>query len=344
MKDLRRIADLSPDDLQLLLDEAEAARTDPHRHPDLLAGGAVALCFAQPSTATLVAFQTAVGRLGGLPLPIDPDQLRSMLAQRPADPVRVRGHVVRAIVAFGLTDADLRQAATTAPVPVVNALSDRHDPCQSLAGLLTLRPHWGGLAGRKLAYVGCGGNVAHSLLEAGALAGMDLAVATPYGLEPHPAVVARARALAAGHGTQVQLTLDPAAAVRGADAVVTDVWLSIHDPERARAARAQLLQAFRVDARLMAAANPEAVFLHCLPAHRGEEVTSEVIDGPRSLVSEQAANLLPTCQAVLSALLLGRLRGHPDGPPVPDDTGPLAAAITDAIAHRRDLPAGSSMT
>ena len=340
MKDLRRIADLSPADLQLLLDEADAVRADPHRYPNLLAGGAVVLCFAQSSTGTDVAFQTAVGRLGGMPLTVGPDQLRSLPAQRLANGITVGGQVVRAIVVCGFADADLRQviAAAPVPVPVVNVLSDRHDPCQVLAGLLTLRQRWGGLAGRKIVYVGDGGNVAHSLLEAAALAGMDVTVATPYGLEPHPAVVARARALAAQQRCRVEVTLDPALAVRGADAVVTDVWLSMHDPERSRAARAHLLEPFRVDGRLMAAAKPDAVFLHCLPAHRGEEVTGEVIDGPRSLVSEQAANLLPIAQAVLSALLRGRLHGHRDGPPVPDDTGPLAAAITDATRHRGDLP------
>jgi hypothetical protein len=167
------------------------------------------------------------------------------------------------------------------------------------------------LAGRRLAYVGDGGNVAHSLLEAAALAGMDVRVAIPYGLEPHPEVVARARALAAEHGSRVELTLDPSEAVRGADAVVTDVWLSLQDPGRARAARTHVLRRFRVDARLLSAAKPEVVFLHCLPAHRGEEVTGQVLDGSRSLVFEQAANLLPVAQAVLATLLQGKLGGHP---------------------------------
>jgi ornithine carbamoyltransferase len=341
MKDLRRIADLSAADLQLLLDEADAVRADPHLCPDLLVGGAVALCFAKPSTSAHMAFQTAITRLGGKPLTIGPDELLSTRGETLADGTRVHGRSVRAIVVCGFADADLRQVAAAASVPVVNALSDRHDPCQTLAGLLTLRQQWGALAGHKVAYVGNGGNVAHSLLEAAALAGMDVAVATPYGLEPYPAVVARARGFAAQRGCRVELTLDPVAAVRGADAVVTDVWMSMHDPERARAARAHLLEAFRVDGRLMAAAKPNAVFLHCLPAHRGEEVTSEVIDGPRSLVLQQAANLAPIAQAVLCTLLQARLHGHHDGPPVPDDTGPLAAAITDAIASRRDLPAGA---
>ena len=342
MKDLLRVADLSSADLELLLDRATAAKVDPHRHPDLLAGDTVALYFAKPSTRTRVAFQTAVTHLGGIPLALGPGELQQSRGESIADTARVISRYVRAIVVRTFADADLHQVAAAASVPVINALSDGHDPCQTLAGLLTLRQQWGQLAGRKLAYVGDGGNVAHSLLEGAALAGMDIAVATPYSLEPHPGVVARARAFAAQRGCRVELTLDPVAAVRDADAVVTDVWMSMHDPERARAARAHVLQAFRVDGRLMAVAKPEAVFLHCLPVHRGQEVTGEVIDGPRSLVLEQAANLLPIAQAVLFTLLRGKLRGHPDGPPVPDDTGPLAAAIIDAIAHRGDLPAEAS--
>ncbi|HZC99520.1 MAG TPA: ornithine carbamoyltransferase [Actinomycetes bacterium] len=334
MKDLLRIADLNATDLQSLLDQAQAAAADPHHDQHLLVGDTVALYFAKPSTRTCVAFQTAVMRLGGMPLTIGPGELQHTQGEILAETARDLSRYVRAIVVRAFADADLRQVATAASVPIINALSDRHDPCQTLAGLLTLRQRWGALAGRKVAYVGDGGNVAHSLLEAAALAGMDISVATPYGLEPHPEVVARARALAAQRGCRVQLGLDPAAAVRDADAVVTDAWLSMHDPERARAVRAQLLERFRVDEALLAAAKPDVWFLHCLPAFRGQEVTSEVIDGPRSLVLEQAANLLPVAQALLSCLLRGRLRGHPDGPPVPDDSGPLVAVLTEVARDR----------
>ncbi len=340
MKDLLRIANLSPADLELLLDEAAAAKAEPHRHAQLLRGDTVALYFAKPSTRTRVALQTAVARLGGVSLTLGPGELQSDRGESIEDTARVISGYVRAIVVRTFADHDLRQVAAAASVPVVNALTDRHDPCQTLAGLLTLHQRWGALGGRKIAYVGGGGNVAHSLLEAAALAGMDVAVATPYGLEPHPEVVARARALAAERGSQVQCTLDEAAAVRDADAVVTDAWMSMHDPQRARAAREQLLEEFQVNERLLAGAKPDAVFLHCLPAYRGQEVTGEVIDGPRSLVFEQAANLLPIAQAVLRLLLQGRLHGHADGPPVPDDTGPLAAAITEAIRHPGGLQAG----
>jgi ornithine carbamoyltransferase len=341
MKDLLRIANLSPADLELLLDEAAAAKTEPYRHAELLRGDTVALYFARPSTRSRLALQTAVTRLGGVPLSLGPGELHSDRGEPLEDTARVMSSYVRAIVVRGFADHDLRRLARAASVPVLNALTDGHDPCQVLAGLLTLRERWGRLAGRRVAYVGDGGNVAHSLLEAAALAGMDIAVATPYGLEPHPEVVALARALAAMHGSRVQLLLDPAAAVQDADAVVTDAWMSMHDPERARAARAQLLEAFRVDERLLAAAKPGVVFLHCLPAYRGQEVSGQVIDGPRSLVWQQAADLLPIAHAVLGLLLDGRLHGHADGPTVPDDTGPLAAAITEAIRHRGGPPASA---
>jgi ornithine carbamoyltransferase len=342
MKDLLRIADLNATDLQLLLDQAQAATADPDYDQHLLVGETVALYFAKPSTRTRVAFQIAVRRLGGMALSIGPGELQHTRGESLADTARDLSRYVRAIVARTFADADLHQLAAAASVPVVNALSDTHDPCQTLAGLLTLRQRWGALAGHKLAYVGDGGNVAHSLLEAAALAGMDISVATPYGLEPHPEVVARARALAAQRGCRVQLALDPTDAVRDADAVVTDAWMSMHDPERARAVRAHVLERFRVDQALLAAAKAEVWFLHCLPAFRGQEVTSEVIDGPRSLVGEQAANLLPVAQALLSALLRGRLVGHPNGPPpVPDDSGPLVALLTEVARGRGHLPAGA---
>ena len=344
MKDLLRIADLSPADFQLLLDEAASAKADPHRRAELLRGDAVVLHLTTPSIRSRLALLTAVARLGGVSLTLEGDELQSDRGETVEDTARVVSRYVRAIVVRGFADADLSRLATASSVPVVNALSDGHDPCQILAGLLTLRERWDALAGRRIAYVGDGGNVAHSLLEAAALAGTDITVATPYGLEPHPEVVARARALAVAAGSQVRLTLDPATAVKDADAVFTDTWMSMHDPEQARAARAHLLEPFRVDERLLAAARPDAVFMHCLPAYRGEEVTSEVIDGPRSLVLEQAANLLPIVQAVLYLLLERKLRGHPDAPPVPDDTGPLAAAIIRAMALRDGVQAEARTT
>jgi ornithine carbamoyltransferase len=335
MKDLLRVADLSPVDLDLLLDEATAAKGAPYLHADLLRGDSVALYFIKPSTPTRSALQTAVARLGGVSLAMGPGELQLARDETIEDTARMASRSARAIVVHGFADAKLSSLAAAASVPVINALTDGHDPCQTVAALLTLRERWGVLAGHKVAYVGDGGNVANSLLEAAPLAGMDVAVATPHGLEPHPEVVARARALAAERGSRVHLACEPTGAVRDADAVVTDAWMSLHDPERARQARAHVLERFRVDRRLLACAKPDALFLHCLPAYRGREVTSEVIDGPRSLVLEQAANLLPVAQAVLSTLLGGKLQGRKHPLAVPDDSPPLVAALAH-VSRRRD--------
>jgi ornithine carbamoyltransferase len=328
MKDLLRIADLHPADLELLLDQAASAAADPKRPDDVLLGDTVALYFATPAIAASRALQTAVIRLGGMPLLIGPDQLHNAAGQTIHDIACGGSCQVHAIVVHGAADHDLHQVAAAVTVPVVNAASHCHDPWQALAGLLTLRQRWGRLAGHRLAYVGNGGSLAHSLLEAAALAGMDIAVATPYGLEPHPEVVARARALVAKRGGRVRLRLDPAAAVRGADAVVTDAWLSPYDPAGARAAREFVLAPYRVDGRLLAGARPEVLLLHGSLVRRGREVTDEVLQGPRSLVVEQAANLLPVAEAMLRLLLTGRLQGQTDALPVPDDSGPLVAAVT----------------
>jgi ornithine carbamoyltransferase len=185
---------------------------------------------------------------------------------------------------------------------VVNGLTDAHHPCQSLADLLTLRERFGSLDGRRVAYLGDGNNVAHSLIQACALAGVDITVATPPGYAPDAAIVRQARRTAAWRGSDVTVTTDPVAAVRGVDAVYTDVWLSMGDAEDERAARRAALAPYRVTSDLMAQAARRAVFMHCLPAHRGDEVTCEVIDGDRSIVFDQAENRLHTAVAVLLAL------------------------------------------
>jgi ornithine carbamoyltransferase len=214
-----------------------------------------------------------------------------------------------AFVLRTFADADVAAVARSATIPVVNALTDGHHPCQSLADLLTIRERLHHFAGRKLAYVGDGNNVAHSLLEGAALVGMDISVATPPDYEPAAEVVARAEAIAATSGSQVEVTADPHMAVKGADVVYTDVWLSMGDALTERTERQQALAPYRVTASLLADAAPGALFMHCLPAHRGDEVVAEVIDGPQSVVFDQAANRLPTAQAVLLALIERRLDG-----------------------------------
>jgi ornithine carbamoyltransferase len=265
-------------------------------------GKTVACFFNKPSTRTRVSFEAAANRLVMLPIMLRPDELQLGRGEPIADTARVLASFAEAIVVRTFAQADLEEMAAAAEVPVINALTDEHHPCQALADLLTLRERFGNLEGLRLAYVGDGDNVAHSLLEAGALAGMHVTVAAPPGYWPSPTILAAAEAVAEGTGGSVHVTEDPAAAVELADAVYTDVWVSMgEDAERER--RLRDLEPYRVDEELMAKASPRAVFMHCLPAHRGEEVTAAVIDGPSSIVFTQATNRLPTEQAVLATLV-----------------------------------------
>ncbi|HEX5689731.1 MAG TPA: ornithine carbamoyltransferase, partial [Roseiflexaceae bacterium] len=204
-----------------------------------------------------------------------------------------------AIVIRTFAQQTLEEMAKAADAPIINALSNEHHPCQALADLLTLREHFGALAGLRLAYVGDGNNVAHSLIEAGALMGMHIVVATPSGEQPDADIVALARDIAAEHGGSITVTSDPRAAVAGADAIYTDVWVSM-GAEAGAAQHLRDLAPYQITSEIIALAQSQAVFMHCLPAHRGQEVTAEVIDGPQSIVWAQAANRLPTEQAVIS--------------------------------------------
>ena len=308
-KDFLRVADLSPERLERLLSLAGRMERTPDGWVDALRGRSVALYFAKPSTRTRVSFAAAAARLGLNPIVLRTDELQLGRGEPVADTARALAAYCEAIVVRTYAQAELEELAEAAEVPVVNALSDAHHPCQALADVLTVKERFGGLAGRRLAFVGDGGsNVAHSLLEAGALAGMEVAVASPPEHAPSPEVVDAARGIAAGTGARIELVEDPREAVAGAHAVYTDVWVSMGEDEE-RAERLRSLAGYRVDEELLAAARPDAIFLHCLPAHRGEEVAPEVIDGPRSAVWRQAANREHTEQALLYALVTGDWEG-----------------------------------
>ena len=309
MKDLLRIADLTPEDLARVLEISAQVCADRHRHADLLAGDTVVTYFAKPSTRTRLSFGSAISHLGGIPEVVGPAELQLGRGETIEDTARVISRYARAFVIRTFADDDVRRFAAAASIPVINALTDGHHPCQALADLLTLEQHFGSLKGLRLAYLGDGNNVAHSLLEACALAGIDITVATPPGYEPDPEVVERAEELATRSGALVLTTHDPLRAVAGVDAVYTDVWLSMGDSDDQRVARADALGPYQVNAAVMAEAAPEAVFLHCLPAHRGDEVSADVIDGPRSLVLDEAENRMHTAQALLIALTSGLLTG-----------------------------------
>jgi ornithine carbamoyltransferase len=302
--DLLRIADLTATQLNALLDLADEIKDGPIWWSAARHGTAVACLFDEPSTTTRVSFEVAAHRLGMLPIILRSDELQLGRDEPLTDTARVLSSYTAAIVVRTFAQATLEELADAASVPVVNAVTDDHHPCQALADLLTLRRRFGYLEGIRLAYVGDGNNVAHSLMEAGALAGMHVTVATPRGYEPHPDVTRTTMELAALLGGSIEVMHDPRSAVIDADAVYTDAWVSMaDDAERER--RVADLRAYQVNDALMRAAAPEAVFMHCLPAHRGLEVTSEVMDGPSAIVWEQAANRLPTEQATLRTLTGG---------------------------------------
>jgi ornithine carbamoyltransferase len=259
--------------------------------------------FEKPSTRTRVSFAAACQHLGALPLGLRPDELQLGRGEPISDTARVLSGYASAIVVRTFAQSVLDEMAAAAEKPVINALTDDHHPCQALADLLTIRERFGSLQGVRVAYIGDGNNVAHSLMQAGALAGMHVVVGTPHGFEPDPAITDAASATALAHGGSIAVVHDPAEAVAGANAVYTDVWVSMGDDEAQRAKRQEVLAAYQVSTELMRHADREAVFLHCLPAHRGEEVEADVIDGPASVVFRQAENRLWTEEAVLYAYI-----------------------------------------
>lgn len=305
LRGLTRISDLDADGLGLLLELAVAVKHRPHGFLDALRGETVACIFEKPSTRTRVSFAAAAARLGAVPVGLSPQELQLGRGESLADTARSLSGYVCAIVVRTFAQRTVDELARWASVPVINALSDDHHPCQALADVLTIAELTGGLEGRRLAFLGDGGgNVAHSLLEAGALAGLDVTVCCPPEYAPDPSVVAGARRLAEQTGAVLEVIHDPAAAAAGADAVYADVWASMGEEDE-RETRKRALTPYRVTEELMALARRDAIFLHCLPAKRGEEVAAAVIDGPQSAVWAQSANRLPTDQALLLAVTRG---------------------------------------
>ncbi|MGH2455673.1 MAG: ornithine carbamoyltransferase [Candidatus Limnocylindria bacterium] len=289
-----------------LLDRAQGLRRDRHRgrHAPLLAGRQVALLFDKPSLRTRVSFEVGIQQLGGNAIFLAPEEVQLGRREPAADVGRNLSRWVDAIVVRCSDPRTIRALAAAASVPVINALDDGEHPCQALADMLTLRQHLGDLSGHALAYVGDGNNVCHSLLLAAALAGMRVRVGTPDGHAPSPDIVAAARRLGAARGGSVQVGSDPAWAVEGADAVYTDVWTSMGFESQAEARRARFVP-YQVNDALLARA-PDALVMHCLPAHRGEEITASVLDGPRCVALDQAENRLYAQQALLVRLLTPR--------------------------------------
>ena len=296
--------DLSGEELAFLLDLSEKAKASPGDYAGRLSGLAVAMVFEKPSTRTRVSLDVGIASLGAHPVALSAAELQLGRGETVEDTGRVLSRYVDAIVIRTFGQDRLEALASTSTVPVVNALSDFEHPCQCLADLLTIREKKGELAGLVLAYVGDGNNVAHSLLIGGAKVGMTVRVATPPGFEPIPQVVGRARDLAgeSGSGARIMVTNDRTEAVAGADVLYTDVWASMGQEEEANE-RTLVFQNYRLDREAVELAAEDAIVLHCLPAHRGQEITDEVIDGPHSVVWDQAENRLHTQKALLLWLL-----------------------------------------
>jgi ornithine carbamoyltransferase len=283
-------AELSADRLDLLLHRAAALKAAPHSSR-ALEGRAVALLFQKPSTRTRTSFEVGVFELGGHPMILRGDELQITRGESVRDTALILSRHAAVIGLRTGDEAELAQLAEHASVPVVNMLSPLHHPCQALADLLTMREAYGSLKGRVIAYVGDGNNVARSLAVLGALAGMEVRVAAPDGYQ-----------LPEGD-TEAMLTDDPAEAVAGADAVYTDVWVSMSDDESSAAARRKALAPYRIDDALLDRAAPSAFALHCLPAHPGEEITESVLYGERQRIWDQAENRRHAQKALLELLV-----------------------------------------
>jgi len=300
-----RISDLNAEELEQLLDLAGRVKEHPTRYEGSLHGRTIACIFEKPSTRTRVSFAAAAAELGATAITLSPQELQIGRGETLADTARSLSGYCAAIVVRTFAQRTVEELAAWATVPVINALSDEHHPCQALADLLTIRETRGGLRGRRLAFLGDGGdNVAHSLLEAGARSGLDVVLGCPPQYAPRARILEDAEREAANTGASLSVVEDPRAAVTDADAVYADVWASMGE-EAEHETRARALASYQVTEELMNLAKPDAVFLHCLPAKRGEEVAAAVIDGPRSAVWLQSANRMPTEAALLLALTHG---------------------------------------
>ncbi len=304
-RDLLSLHDFTPQQIAYILDQAAKLKQkqkqgQPH---ELLKGKTLAMIFQKSSTRTRVSFEVGMFQLGGHALFLSAAEMQLGRGESIADTGRVLGRYVDGIMIRTFAQSDLVELAEHCPVPVINGLTDLLHPCQILADLQTVQEHKGSLAGLKLAWVGDGNNMCHSLMFGCAKTGMHISAACPEGYLPDETIVTAARADAAETGATVTVTTDPAEAVAGADVVVTDVWASMGQ-ESEQQTRMKVFAPYQVNAKLTAGAAPDYILLHCLPAHRGEEVTAEIIDGPHSVVFDEAENRLHAQKAVL-ALLMG---------------------------------------
>lgn len=312
MKDLLRTADLSRADVELLLNTAADFAANPLRSNTALANKSVAIYMTKPSTRTRLASETAVAHLGGTPIFIRGDELQLGRGETIADTARIISGYCDALIIRTFAQSDVNELGANASVPVINGLTDDDHPTQLLADWVTIRENFGAdIAGRKFVYLGDGNNMAHAWLTMGAIMGAHVVAATPDGAwAPDAKVVAQAKAIAATTGATIEVTNDPEAAAKDASVLYTDVWMSMGDPEAERIEKTKALSPFAVSQKLMDLTAKDSIFMHCLPAHREEEVATSVIDGPKSVIWREAYHRRTTIQALLYHLTRGELQGR----------------------------------
>ena len=312
MKDLLRTQDLSRDDVEMLLSTAAEFAADPLKSRDALAHKSVAIYMTKPSTRTRLASETAVAHLGGTPIFIRGDELQLGRGETIADTARIISGYCSALIVRTFAQADVNELGAHSSIPVINALTDDDHPTQLLADWLTIRETFGkDISGRKFVYLGDGNNMSHAWLTMGAIMGAHVVVATPPGSwAPDAQVVAQATKIAARTGGRIEVLNDPEVAAKDASVLYTDVWMSMGDPESERAEKMSALAPFAVTENLMSLTATDSIFMHCLPAHRGEEVESAVIDGPKSVIWREAFHRRTTIQSILYHTSRGELKGN----------------------------------
>jgi ornithine carbamoyltransferase len=311
MKDLLRTEHLSREDVELLLATASDFAAQPLRANTALANKSVAIYMTKPSTRTRLASETAVAHLGGTPIFIRGDELQLGRGETIADTARIISGFCDAMIIRTFAQADVDELGANSTIPIINGLTDDDHPTQLLADWVTIRENFGSdITGRKFVYLGDGNNMTHAWLMMGAIMGAHVVAATPSGkFAPDAAVIAKAKEIAAKSGATIEVTNDPEAAAKNASVLYTDVWMSMGDPEAERAEKFAALSPFAIDDRLMSLTAEDSIFMHCLPAHRGEEVSASVIDGEKSVIWREAYHRRTTIQALLYHLTRGEIKG-----------------------------------
>lgn len=312
MKDLLRTEHLSRADVELLLDTAADFASKPLRANTALSNKTVAIYMTKPSTRTRLASESAVAHLGGTPIFIRGDDLQLGRGETISDTAKIISGYCDALIIRTFKQSDVDELGAAASIPVINGLTDDDHPTQLLADWVTIRENFGAdIKGRKFVYLGDGNNMTHAWLIMGAIMGAHVVAATPSGKwAPDADVVAKAQAIAAKSGATIELTNDPESAAKGASVLYADVWMSMGDPEAERAEKIKVLTPFAITEKLMSMTEKDSIFMHCLPAHRGEEVEASVIDGDKSVIWREAFHRRTTIQALLYHLTRGELKGN----------------------------------